>query len=392
MAVTSEQHQVYSSSKNYGYNARLTYTAGSGTITVTNIEMAQDSTSHSYSAYYAASQTAKLIIGGTTHNITKTNIAKNTTSWYSAASGSWSGTGTGNTTVTWQCRGRESSPYTLTFSWTIDAGTPTAHVNGYIRNQKTDLTWGDYWHWINEDVAVGSYKSYWGYGNASGPDNTTYNTVHWEGYVNSDTTFYLDAYRRQYTLTYAPNGGSSTPASQTKIAEANISLRGGITRSNSTASGYTVTFNANGGSVSPPSLTATDTISYTFSSWKDGSGTTYSGGGTYTKDQNDTLTAQWSSTTTKGSIILPTPTRANYNFKGWAESASATSGVTGTYTPTKSLILYAIWEIAQATARVKTANGWVQGLVWYKKDANTWVRGQKVYKKTGSSTWTEGIN
>ena len=45
------------------------------------------------------------------------------------------------------------------------------------------------------------------------------------------------------TITYNANGGSSTPAAQTKTYNVALALRGAISRAASTANGYTVTFN-----------------------------------------------------------------------------------------------------------------------------------------------------
>lgn len=148
---------------------------------------------------------------------------------------------------------------------------------------------------------------------------------------------------------------------------------GTTTRSSTTANGYKVTFNANGGSCSTSSLTAKDTTAYTFKEYNsasDGSGSTYSSTATYIMTSNRTLYAIWTSTTTKGSITLPTPTNVSTStltvtfdyqggtgssssgtstktitkaFKGWATSSTATSGSTGTYTPSSSHTLYATW-------------------------------------------------
>lgn len=176
-----------------------------------------------------------------------------------------------------------------------------------------------------------------------------------------------------YTITYNANGGSGAPGNQTKTYNQNLTLSSTIpTKSNTTANGYTVTFNGNGGTPSKTSVTATDTTKYTFANWKDSAGTTYSAGGTYTKNQNDTLTAQWSSSVTKGSVTTATATKSNgtatrtvtfnanggtcstaslnstatitYSCNGWYTTASggtkrASSG--GSYTPSAAETLYA---------------------------------------------------
>ena len=67
------------------------------------------------------------------------------------------------------------------------------------------------------------------------------------------------------------------------------------------------------------SLSATRTTKYTFQNWntaKNGSGTSYAPGASYTTDASVTLYAQWTSSTTVSSVMLPTPWRYGYNFKG----------------------------------------------------------------------------
>lgn len=138
---------------------------------------------------------------------------------------------------------------------------------------------------------------------------------------------------------------------------------------------YTATFAANGGSVTPTSQTYTvggaDQIAptptrsgYDFLGWFNSSGNfVVDGGGSYSLSANITLTAAWaqrftvsfnynggSGTTTSltgSSIKLPSPTaRTNFSFNGWY---TATSGGTkignanATYSPTAAITLYAQW-------------------------------------------------
>lgn len=150
-----------------------------------------------------------------------------------------------------------------------------------------------------------------------------------------------------YTVSYNANGGSGAPSSQTKTKDVSLTLSSTKpTRSSISSSSYTVTFNANGGSVSPSSRTASNTTSYTFSNWSGSDGKTYSPGSTYVGNADLTLTAQWSSSTSRGSILLPTPTRSGYLFDGWytSSSLSGTSYSDGTYyTPSSTCTLYASW-------------------------------------------------
>lgn len=167
--------------------------------------------------------------------------------------------------------------------------------------------------------------------------------------VNSEGSYYQ-------TITFDDNGGSGGPGTQTVVTGESFTLSSDQPTKNPT-NGYTVTFNANGGSVSPTSAIAIDT--YTFTSWnkvKDGTGLSLSPGQTNLMlTANVTLYAQYAQT--KGTITLPTPTRAGHTFKGWGTSASASSGVTGNYTPQKSLTLYALWQINTYTLTLNKGTG-----------------------------------
>lgn len=146
---------------------------------------------------------------------------------------------------------------------------------------------------------------------------------------------------RTYTITYNANGGTGAPGNQTKTHGTNLTLSSTKpTKANTTATGYKVTFNGNGGTASKADATATDTTSYTFANWKDAAGTTYNAGGSYTKNQADTLTAQWTSSTSKGSVTAATATKSSttstrkvtFNANGGScSTASTNSTATVTY-------------------------------------------------------------
>lgn len=144
-----------------------------------------------------------------------------------------------------------------------------------------------------------------------------------------------------FTISYNANGGTGAPGAQTKTYGTNLTLSSTKpTKANTTATGYKVTFDGNGGTASKADATATNTISYTFANWKDGAGTTYNAGGSYTKNQADTLTAQWNSSTAKGSVTAATATKSNststrkvtFNANGGScSTASSNSTATVTY-------------------------------------------------------------
>lgn len=243
-----------------------------------------------------------------------------------------------------------SEPYS-----TGEAGSVEQSING-----------GGYSRVYNESASSYAYGTTFNYRNftpgtgrklssVSGvtPTNTT---GPWSLTLTTGTTVTFQTAWQTYTISYAANGGSSTPSSQTKTYGQNLTLRAGISRNNSTASGYVTTFNGNGGTYTGSStITATNTISYSFSGWKSSAtGTTWSGGATnFSENNTTTLTAQWNSSTTRGSITLPassTVSRSGYTFKGWNTNSSATTGSTGSYTPASSTTMYAIWQLNAPTA------------------------------------------
>ena len=203
-----------------------------------------------------------------------------------------------------------------------------------------------------------------------------------DGGTGGDATFVNNQfYKWLIGSSYYNAGASYKPGGDTTVKatwSTNYKL-GTPTKSNSTVNGYTITFNANGGSCNTSSLTAKNTISYSFSGWKDSnnvynSETTIGGAAAYS------LTAQWTSSTTNGSIKMPSATNStttnrtvtlNYNkatgnnttsslkynktvskeFKGWNTNSSATSGYAAgsSFTPTASNTMYAIWSSASTS-------------------------------------------
>ena len=156
-----------------------------------------------------------------------------------------------------------------------------------------------------------------------------------------------------YTISYNANGGSGAPSNQTKTHGTALTLSSTRpTKSNTSSNtGYTVSFNYNGGSGSTTSLKAADETAYTFTGWNtkaDGSGTSYSSGGSYTANSSATLYAQWDSYIIDGPVTLPTPNTASFGtFKGWYTAASGGTKVGNagaSYTPSSSTTLYAQWN------------------------------------------------
>lgn len=173
-----------------------------------------------------------------------------------------------------------------------------------------------------------------------------------------------------YTISYSANGGTSTPSSQTKYQGINLTIASAISHNDTTQNGYTVTFNANNGSTTKGSQTATDTVGWSFSSWKSSAtGTTWSAGATnFSEDNTTTLTAQWStSIKSRGSVTLPTTsqcTRTGYTLLGWSASSTATSATWSpgaSYTPDATKTIYAVWKINTYTVTVWPSGGTYDG-------------------------------
>lgn len=222
--------------------------------------------------------------------------------------------------------------------------------------------------------------------------------------LSSDTTLYAVWEKKTYAVTYNANGGSNAPSSQKKIYGTTLTLTTSkptppsSTTSNSNST-FDITGNANGGyfgttTTTTTKITATanrtDTTKYSFSKWntaKDGSGTSYNSGGSYTDNSAVTLYAQYSSSTTTGTTTysnnaisgLSKPSRANskqatytvsfnanggncsttklttdkirsYTFKGWGSSSGATSVLVNTTTYTSAKTVYAVWNYTDNTA------------------------------------------
>lgn len=176
--------------------------------------------------------------------------------------------------------------------------------------------------------------------------------------ANAAVTLYAVWAASSWTVAYNANGGTSTPSSQTKHYNQTLKLANAITRNNSSVS-YTVTYDANGGSSTGATnnkQTATTTTTYTFNVWKATDGKTYSGGANYTANAATTMTAQWSTSASGGTVTLPTPTRAGHTFNGWYNGSTRVGGAGGSYRPTANVTLKASWTIQTWTVSYN-ANG-----------------------------------
>lgn len=173
---------------------------------------------------------------------------------------------------------------------------------------------------------------------------TTYSFANWTLNSTSGTAYAAGA-------AYTTNAAATFYAKWSSSTSGTVVL-GNTTRNSTTANGYTVTFNSNGGTSTKTTQTQTNTISYTFGGWsKSASGAVdYNATSAYAFSANTTLYAVWNSSTSNGSVTLPTAaqcTRSGHTLLGWATSSTATSAQYNpgaSYTPTAATTLYAVWK------------------------------------------------
>lgn len=325
--------------------------------------------------------------GGTKHVVKNSGSHSSSGTWYEASQGcSWNvgTTGSGSKTVSvgfgwnaWDATQGNTASVSFSYSavsysynmnilnpdgsepWTTgEAGSVWMDGYGRIIDQPySSYTAGSTITYRDFTPGTGRYLS-----SVSGmsPNNTT---GPWTVTINGNTTATFQTSWQTYTISYAPNGGSSTPGSQTKTYGQALTLRGAISRNNSTGNGYTTSFSGNGGTYSGNSITATDTYSYTFAGWKSSaSGTTYGASGTFNENNTATMTAQWNSSTARGSITLPaasTVSRPYYTFGGWNTNSSGTGtnyNAGASYTPSANGTLYAKWTLNAPVSASVTAS------------------------------------
>lgn len=151
-----------------------------------------------------------------------------------------------------------------------------------------------------------------------------------------------------YTVTYNANGGTSTPATQTKYHDVSLTLAGAISKPNSSTTVRT-TFNPNGGSLSSSASYDDRTVEYyyAFSNWQASNGSLYAAGGSYAANESTTMTAVWKAPELYSVDYVrwpSSPTRTGYTFAGWYNLPSGGQCVSNeTYRPTQNNTVYAQW-------------------------------------------------
>ncbi|MCR5781788.1 MAG: InlB B-repeat-containing protein [Clostridia bacterium] len=166
--------------------------------------------------------------------------------------------------------------------------------------------------------------------------------------ISENTTLYAHwtpVSKNTYIVNYDANGGSDVPSPQTKTEGIALTLS-----TTKPSKSYTITYNANSGIVSP----SFKSVNCTFNNWntkRDGSGTTYNPGASYTTDADLTLYAQWKNPTAGE---LATPTRSGYTFDGWYTAASGGTKVTLFSIISANTTIYAHWT-KQSTPPASTS-------------------------------------
>ena len=165
-------------------------------------------------------------------------------------------------------------------------------------------------------------------------------------------------------------------------------------KNNTTSSSMTVTFNPNGGSTTKTSQGSVKTTTYTFKGWF----TAASGGTQRTTSSRvtaaETVYSQFTGTTSaQAAVTLPTAaqcTKQGYTLLGWSTSDTATTASYApgaSYTPTASIILYAVWK-ANTYTHVYSGGEWKLAPV-YIYQGGSWKEISTVIKIYNGTKWTE---
>lgn len=156
---------------------------------------------------------------------------------------------------------------------------------------------------------------------------------------------------------------------------------------------YVVKFDGNGGTCEVSSLSADKITTWVLDGWysgPNGSGTKYNSNSSFTSQTQ--LYANWKSTTTTNSIVLPDigkVHRKGYDFINWNTSASGTGTAYNpgaSYTPVTNTTLYAFYE-AKGLVRIYVDGIWRESLVFV-FDGTKWV--QAMPHVFDGTTWKLG--
>jgi len=268
-------------------------------------------------------------------NVTRTHSAQTVTiySYVDNHSGYMNGNSYAEAKVTVPAR----ASYTVSYNANKGSGAPSSQTKWY----KEDLT-------LSSTKPTRTGYTFLGWSTSDKATSATY-AAGGKYTANSGATLYAVWKADTYTVSYVANGGTGTTTAQTKTYDVALPLHAALSRASSSTK-YTVTLNANGGSSTGDSdnkLESNKTVTFTWAGWKSSAdNSVYAAGSNYTLNKATTMTAQWTSKESGGSVTLPTPTRASYTFSGWytaATGGSKAGNAGASYTPTGNVTLWARW-------------------------------------------------
>lgn len=168
----------------------------------------------------------------------------------------------------------------------------------------------------------------------------------------------------EYSVWYDGNGADGgVPSTQTKTAGTTLYLSYQRPYKNTdygVSRPVAAYLDPQGGSVNQTTLYTNKNREYTFDGWRDDYGSWYNAGSAYTRDEDTTMTAEWSENYTYDSVTLPTPTHPKREFEGWYTSPTGGTKVTSPYTPTSNsaTTLYAHWGAEKYTVSYDMNGGY----------------------------------
>lgn len=268
--------------------------------------------------------------------------------------------------------GANVSPSPASYTFSVGGGSYTVSYNKNTTRTVSNMP-DSQTKYYNTNLTLSSTKP------TSSSDTTKY-TWEFDGNEGKDATSLSANKTTKYTFSkwntaangsgtsYNAGGTYSSNSSATLYAQWTSSITTGTitpsttTRNNDNPNGYKVTYAANGGTTTPSYSQAIDTVAYTFNNWNtksDGKGTTYKAKTAYTPTSNLKLYAQWTSSTTKGKVTLASAIKkTSTSATGFSVNFYNTSGtsllVTKTATNTTKYT-FAGWKIGSTTYTAGTS-------------------------------------
>lgn len=227
--------------------------------------------------------------------------------------------------------------------------------------------------------------------------------------ANKTISLYVNWVIDTYTIAYNANGHGTAPSSQTKTYGTTLTLQPFISNVNGTTSTVTITGdNRNGDSWTGSNGSATWRPVYSQNNWNtksDGSGTNYGSAASYTANAAATMYAQWTTTNTGLTYVLPTgtPTKNNTTANTLTVSYNANGGdSTPAYQTSSKTVTYSFkgWYTAVSGGTKRTTSSRVTAAetVYSQFDstqgaqASITLRGAITHANTTPTTYTVTFN